>query len=225
MIIVEAIGLHKAYEKNSRDASVLRGVDLSLERGDCVALLGASGSGKSTLLNCLGLLDLPDSGEIRLLGKSTKTFSDNQRAAARLQNIGFVFQFHHLIPELNAEENVMLPASLLGKAKKARATELLDRVGLKDKRHRHPWQLSGGEQQRVALARALMNEAPLLLTDEVTGNLDRTRAEETLDLLLGVVRDTNTALLSVTHDEEMAARYKKQYRLKDGQIWDLTGKL
>jgi predicted ABC-type transport system involved in lysophospholipase L1 biosynthesis ATPase subunit len=147
----------------------------------------------------------------------------SDKAAFRLKNIGFVFQFHHLIPELTATENVALPASLLGlrsKTANERAASLLERVGLGVQAKRFPWQLSGGEQQRVAVARALINEPKLLLTDEATGNLDRPRAEEIMELLLAINREFGTTLVSVTHDEGLSMRYSRRYRLKDGVIWD-----
>lgn len=219
--VIEAVGIEKRYAGSSGEV-VLSGASLNLAAGECIALLGNSGSGKSTFLNCLGLLDRPDSGQLQILGQDALKMTERDRARYRLENIGFVFQFHHLIPELTVEENVALPATLLGKGRGTRAAELLESVGLADKRGRHPWQLSGGEQQRVALARALMNSPRILLTDEVTGNLDRKKAIEILELLLKMSQDLKMTLLSVTHDEELASRYKRQYRLKDGRIWDLT---
>lgn len=218
MTILEAKDIHKTYAGSDRQ-DVLSGLSFALNAGDCVALLGASGSGKSTLLNCLGLLDSIDGGEIEILGQNVSRLNAEQKANFRLHNLGFVFQFHHLIPELSALENLLLPASIAGKKSEPKARDLLARVGLVDKSHRFPWQLSGGEQQRVALARALINEPKILFTDEATGNLDRARSFEILELLLEINRQSGTTLLSVTHDEELAAKYHKQLRLKDGRIW------
>ncbi len=219
MEILRATNLCKTY-RGSQAQQVLSGVSLSIQSGDCVALLGASGSGKSTLLNCLGLLDDIDEGTLEVLGVDVRKLSPAEKARFRLENLGFVFQFHHLIPELSALENLLLPASIAGRKSKPRALELLERVGLKDKVSRFPWQLSGGEQQRIALARALINQPKILLTDEATGNLDRGRSLEILELLLEVNRQEGMAVLSVTHDEELAAKYQKRLRLKDGRIWD-----
>jgi len=198
---------------------VLQGANLELPSGACAALLGSSGSGKSTLLHCLALLDRADEGTLMYDGVDVSALKERDAARFRLENLGFVFQFHHLIPELTAIENVELPASLLGKVPAGRGAELLDWVGLGDKQKRFPWQLSGGEQQRVAVARALINRPKLLFTDEATGNLDRIRAGEILELLIKIQRDLGTTLLSVTHDGELAAKYALRYDLKDGQIW------
>ena len=219
--VLAAQDVFKTYAE-SGDEPVLKGATLAIAPKSLTALLGASGSGKSTFLHCLGLLDRPDQGRIFFQGEDITKLSDSDRARFRLKNLGFIFQFHHLIPELSAEENVALPSALLGQRNNSWARELLERVGLGDKNHRFPWQLSGGEQQRVALARALINRPRVLLTDEATGNLDAARASEMMDLLLGMNRDFGTTILSVTHDEGLAARFGRQYRLKDGQICDLT---
>lgn len=220
-IVLEAKSLVKRYEQS--EAPILRGASIALNQGESIALLGASGSGKSTFLHCLGLLDRPESGDILWEGQSLSGLKDQGRAQFRLKNLGFIFQFHHLIPELSALENIMLPQLILGANDQKWGLSLLESVGLKDKAKRFPWQLSGGEQQRVALARALINKPRVLLTDEATGNLDSARSEEMLDLLLTLSREQGTAILSVTHDESLARRYSKQYRLKDGQIWDSLG--
>ena len=221
-VILEAVNLVKRYEQS--EDSVLKEASLTLHEGESVALLGASGSGKSTFLHCLGLLDRPERGEILWKGKALPG-SDQERAEFRLKYIGFIFQFHHLIPELTAIENILLPQSLLGKSKRSWGEELLEKVGLAGKADRFPWQLSGGEQQRVALARALVNKPEVLLTDEAPGTLDAARSAEILDLLLDLSKSSGTAILSVTHDENLARRYERQYRLKEGRIWDsLSGK-
>jgi lipoprotein-releasing system ATP-binding protein len=216
--LIIARGLRKTYSQDTAPVEVLKGVDIELRAGDCVALLGASGSGKSTLLHCLGLLDTAEQGSLTIFDRDAKSLKSADKAALRLNSLGFVFQFHHLIPELSALENVLLPASLKGERKTERARELLDWVGLADKAARFPWQLSGGEQQRVAVVRALINEPKVLLTDEATGNLDRQRAHEILDLLLKAHKEMGMALLSVTHDEELAARYSRRLRLRDGLL-------
>lgn len=225
MSLLVARDLHKSYpatDAGGAKVPVLAGVGLELAPGDCVALLGASGSGKSTLLHCLGLLDRLESGTLEFEGRDLTRLSESERARFRLEKLGFVFQFHHLIPELSALENVLLPAALAGRSDEKWGRELLERVGLGGKEARFPWQLSGGEQQRVAVARALVNRPAILMTDEATGNLDRPRAMEVLDVFFQVHRELGTTLLSVTHDEELAVRYARRYRLKDGRLTDET---
>lgn len=216
--LLEARSLYKTYEQAGERVEVLRSIDLELQKGDFVALLGASGSGKSTLLHCLGLLDPWDSGEVFFEGQALGKLSESAQARFRLEKLGFVFQFHHLIPELSAEENVALPASILGVNRLPRARELLDWVGLSHKLTSFPWQLSGGEQQRVALARALINSPVLLLTDEVTGNLDWSRSKEILELLRRIHAELGTTILSVTHDEGLASSYDRRIRLSEGRL-------
>ena len=213
MIKVE--GLTKNYKTGVLE-HVLRGVDLEIDSGESVALLGPSGSGKSTLLNCLGLLDTPDKGKIFLHGQEVAHLKEKDRARIRLTELGFVFQFHHLIPELSALENVLLPASLLGQKPEERARYLMQRVGLEKKAHKSPSQLSGGEQQRVAIARALINGPRILFTDEATGNLDREKSLEILELLLEINREQKMTLVSVTHDSSLAMRYETKYSLENG---------
>jgi lipoprotein-releasing system ATP-binding protein len=222
--LLSAESLSKSYqEEGGVTQNVLSKLDFKLASGDCVALLGASGSGKSTLLHCLGQLDHWDSGEVFFEGQATSQLKSKERAQLRLKSLGFVFQFHHLIPELNVLENVLLPASLLGDEPVDRAEALLKRLGVLEKKQRFPWQLSGGESQRVALARALINRPRVLLTDEATGNLDAARSQDLVSLLIELNQSEGLTLLSVTHDEQLAKRYRKQYRLKDGQIWALNG--
>lgn len=217
VVAIRAQNLVKTYQSET-DEPVLKGVSCEIHQGDRVALLGASGSGKSTLLNCLGLLDRPDSGSLNILGIDPAKLDENERAAFRLRNMGFVFQFHHLIPELTAQENVEILMSLAGEQNAGWAEQLLEWVGLLDKRKKYPWQLSGGEQQRVAVARALVLKPKLLFTDEATGNLDRTKSFEVVELLFKANRDWGTTLVSVTHDVELAGQYPIQYHLKDGRI-------
>jgi len=216
--LVRARNIKKTYLQGDRRIEVLRGLNLDIAKGDCVALLGASGSGKSTLMHLIGALDQPDSGTLNVLDQELPGLKDSERAAFRLANIGFVFQFHHLIAELTALENVCLPAALRGRQAEKRAAELLDWMGLSQRIHSRPYQMSGGEQQRVALARALINDPKLLLTDEATGNLDRERAAEVLEVLFKANRDLGTTLISVTHDSELAGRYSRILRLNDGLI-------
>lgn len=213
MIKVE--NLYKSY-KTGVVESVLRGVNIKIEQGGSIALLGPSGSGKSTLLNCLGLLDDVDEGKIFFDDVEVSQLSEKEKAGIRLRNLGFVFQFHHLIPELSALENVLLPASLLGQRPEDRAKYLLQSVGLEGKWEKSPSQLSGGEQQRVAIARALINGPKILLTDEATGNLDRERSLEILELLLKFNREQKMTLISVTHDSTLATRYETTYCLTNG---------
>lgn len=216
-LAIVARELVKTYHSET-DEPVLKGVSCEVKQGERVALLGASGSGKSTLLNCLGLLDRPDSGSLELWGQDPSQLNEDERATFRLRHMGFVFQFHHLIPELSAQENVDILLSLAGQSAPGWAEELLDWVGLKDKRKKFPWQLSGGEQQRVAVARALALRPKLLFTDEATGNLDRARSQEVVELLFRANAEWGTTLVSVTHDVELAAQYPIQYHLKDGRI-------
>lgn len=215
--MIRVKSLIKSY-KSGIIENVLRGLDLEVQDGESVALLGASGSGKSTLLNLIGLLDTADSGQIFFEDREVSKLKERGRCKIRLRELGFVFQFHHLIPELTALENVLLPASLLGERPTKRAEALLERVGLETKMKKHPWQLSGGEQQRVALARALINGPRMLLTDEATGNLDRDRAKEVLDLLLDLNRENKMTLISVTHDSALATRYETTYALVSGTL-------
>lgn len=218
-MVLKAEGIHKSYIQGGERLHILKGLSLELEKNSFVALLGASGSGKSTLLHILGLLDAPSEGAVTLLGHSTQGMNEDQKAKLRLEHIGFVFQFHHLIPELSALENVTLPASMLGRKKgNFDAAELLDWMGLKDRQNSFPWQLSGGEQQRVALSRALINSPELLLTDEVTGNLDKGRSLEVFELLRRIHKEFGTAVLSVTHDEHLAGKYDQRWRLEDGLL-------
>jgi ABC-type lipoprotein export system ATPase subunit len=214
-----ARSLVKVYPFPS-EQKVLDGLDFTVDQGSSVALMGESGTGKSTLLNCLGLIDHWDKGQLEIDGQDLSSWSEEKKAAFRLNNISFVFQFHHLIPELDVMKNVLLSHYLKGKINEKKAHELLEKVGLSSKKHHYPWQLSGGEQQRVAIARALVSEPKILLTDEATGNLDPKRAQEILSLLLSLTQDLKVTLISVTHDPALAAQYNFQYRLKNGRLWD-----
>ena len=212
--VLSAAGLRKAYPSGDRHIDVLCGADLHVAAGESVSIRGESGSGKSTLLNLLSGLDAPDSGEILWEGVAPA-------AARRARFLGMVFQAFYLIPELDALENVLMAGRMLGRpdaARRTRARELLSRVGLAERSTHLPAQLSGGERQRVAVARALMNSPRLLLADEPTGNLDEHTGEAVIDLLLGLCRETGTALVLVTHNPAHAARTDRALRLHDGLL-------
>ncbi len=203
-------------------ATLVSDVDVSVSAGEFVAITGPSGSGKSSLLYLLGLLDRPTSGEIWLDDVSTTPLDDDARADLRLATLGFVFQFHFLLPEFSARENVMLPMRALGRLKApdqaARAEMLLDQLGLKDHAHKRPDQMSGGQRQRVAIARALANDPKVVLADEPTGNLDTRAGERVLEVLRGLVDAQRRAVVMVTHDLALAARADRQIRIVDGRI-------
>jgi lipoprotein-releasing system ATP-binding protein len=208
---------------------VLRGVDLSIKAGEKVALLGTSGAGKSTLLHLLGLLDAPTSGTIEYDGREVQSLPVGERARLRHQQVGFVFQFYHLIPELTALQNVllarMMDTSVLqywGKRKQAKASavEMLQHVGLGERLHHRPTELSGGERQRVAIARALIAEPKIVLADEPTGNLDSATAKDVVDLMFTIQQERQLAFLLVTHDEGLATRCDRIIRMKDGYVVD-----
>ncbi|MFO1051569.1 MAG: ABC transporter ATP-binding protein [Planctomycetota bacterium] len=225
--LLEARGLTKDYRIGSRAIPVLRGVDLALQLGEKVALVGSSGTGKSTLLHLLGLLDTPSSGSVWFEGSRVDDLSIDRRASLRHRRIGFVFQFYHLIPELSAYDNVrlgsMMDRGMLSwwrerKHFAARAGELIERVGLSARRTHRPAELSGGERQRIAIARALIAEPAVILADEPTGNLDPHTASGVLDLLFSIGRERGLALLLVTHDESVARRCDRVLRLSEGAI-------
>ena len=222
MLVLE--GITKTYNKGLPNAvEVLRGVDLSLAPGEAVALVAPSGAGKSTLLHIAGLLDTPDSGQITLCGQKMTGQSDRRRTLARRNEVGFIYQFHHLLPEFSALENIVLPQLSAGVAKlagEARARDLLDRVGVAHRADHRPAELSGGEQQRVAFCRAMANAPRLLLADEPTGNLDPATSDQVFDALMGLVRDTGLSALIATHNMELAARLDRTVRLDAGQIVD-----
>jgi lipoprotein-releasing system ATP-binding protein len=211
----------RTYGKGANALEVLRGVNFELLAGEMVALLGPSGSGKSTLLHAAGLLDPPTSGEVMIQGKNTEKLSDAARTKLRSETVGFVYQFHHLLPEFSAAENIILPQLLAGRTRSAaekRAVELLERVGLTARAAHRPAELSGGEAQRVAIARALANAPQLLLADEPTGNLDEATAENVFQMLLSAVRAENVAMLIVTHNQALAARMDRTVAMKEGKL-------
>jgi lipoprotein-releasing system ATP-binding protein len=219
--LLSAKGIHKTYLLGKRALEVLRGVDLQLNRGDFLALRGASGAGKSTLLYLLGGLDTPNEGTIRLAGRDLAALSRRELARLRNEEVGFIFQAYYLLPELDALENVCLPARMArtpAAQAEARGRELLERVGLRDRVEHKPYELSGGEQQRVAIARALINEPDLILADEPTGNLDSHTGEEIIDLLVDLRAEKRTTLVIATHDARVAARAPRVIELVDGQV-------
>ncbi len=219
--LLSARALTKTYTLGKRALEVLRGVDLTVTRGEFLALRGASGAGKSTLLHLIGGLDTPNAGEIRFAGQNLATFSESELTFFRNHRVGFVFQAYYLLPELNALENVCLPARMartpVGRAV-SRGRELLAWVGLQDRMDHKPYELSGGEQQRVAIARALINEPELLLADEPTGNLDSHTGGEIIELLKNLRAEKQTTLVIATHDANVAATAPKVVHLVDGQI-------
>ena len=213
--------IRRTFVQGERRLEVLRGVTLTLHPGEIVALVGQSGSGKSTLLHIAGLLERPDGGEVLVDGKRAGLANDRERTAMRRQFLGFVYQYHHLLPEFSAVENVILPQMLNGTPRNAarrRAEELLAMVQLKDRADHRPGRLSGGEQQRVAIARAVANAPRVLLADEPTGNLDAETAEAVFRQLLVLVRETGMAALIATHNPELAARMDRTLSLKDGVL-------
>jgi ABC-type lipoprotein export system ATPase subunit len=220
-VLLSASGLHKTYILGRRSLEVLRGVNLELRRGEFLALRGASGAGKSTLLHLLGGLDSPNQGEIRLAGRNLASLGRRDLARLRNKEVGFIFQAYYLLPELDALENVCLPARMARTSAaqaEARGRELLARVGLKDRLEHKPYELSGGEQQRVAIARALINEPNLVLADEPTGNLDSHTGEEIIELLCALRDERQTTLIMATHDARLAVRAPKVVELVDGMI-------
>ncbi len=218
---LELAGLTRAFEDAGGRLEVLKGVDLRVSGGEIIALVGPSGSGKSTLLHIAGLLERADGGTIHLAGHDASTANDAERTRLRREHLGFVYQFHHLLPEFSALENIVLPMMMAGTPRaeaEERAGELLDRVGLSARARHRPAQLSGGEQQRVAIARALANAPALLLADEPTGNLDPGTAEQVFRVLLEVVKGTGRAALIATHNPDLAARMDRTVTLSDGRL-------
>lgn len=219
--VLNLSNITRDYASGGGTLHVLSGANLSIDAGELVALVGPSGSGKSTLLHIAGLLDTPQAGAISIAGSDASTASDATRTRLRNQHIGFIYQFHHLLPELTAEENVTMPMRIAGAKTveaSARAQALLKRLGLAERAHHYPSQLSGGEQQRVAIARALANKPALILADEPTGNLDPATSNSVTELLLEMAREENVAALIATHNMALAKRLHRAVTLRDGII-------
>lgn len=219
--VVKLTRLTRTFEQGGERIEVLRGVDLEIRPGEIVALLGPSGSGKSTMLQAVGLLEGGFGGKIELSGIDATTLSSNGRTTLRRDHLGFVYQFHHLLPDFNALENVVLPQMVAGKTREEaglRAAELLDALGLGARKTHRPSQLSGGEQQRVAVARALANRPNLVLADEPTGNLDEKTADRVLAQFLELVRGEGSSALVATHNERLAAKMDRVFRLHEGLL-------
>jgi lipoprotein-releasing system ATP-binding protein len=219
--ILSCKGLRKTYHDGALSVEVLKGIDFDVRSGESVAVVGSSGSGKSTLLHCLGGLDKPTAGVVTLLGQAVFSAPAATRNRLRNEELGFVYQFHHLLPELTALENVAMPLLIGGmKAPEARrrAHEWLAAIGMQEREGHRPSQLSGGERQRIAIARALVNEPRCVLADEPTGNLDSTNADRIYDLMLQLTKERGTAFVVVTHDHELAARMDRQFELVDGVL-------
>ena len=220
--VLEARGIGMTFRNGDEQTEVLRGVDMTLDPGELAALTGASGSGKSTLLSIVGLLLRPTTGTLTIAGERVEALSDPQRDLFRNQRLGFIFQFHHLLPDFSATENVAFPAAApaggISPAMRLRARDLLGRVGLGDRMDFPATRLSGGQKQRVAIARALMNHPDLVLADEPTGSLDRVAAGQVLDLMAEMNREDGTTFLICTHDEQVAARCARRISLKDGRV-------
>jgi len=214
-------GIRRSFAQGKETLHVLNGAELSIRPGEIVALVGPSGAGKSTLLHIAGLLEHPDEGEIWLAGEPCGKLGDDRRTALRRSHLGFVYQYHHLLPEFSAVENVVLPQMIAGTARAVaakRALGLLERMGLATRAEHRPGQLSGGEQQRVAICRALANDPKVLLADEPTGNLDPHTAEGVFRELISLVRSSGVAALIATHNPELAARMDRVVRMQDGQL-------
>ncbi|ARD22792.1 MULTISPECIES: lipoprotein-releasing ABC transporter ATP-binding protein LolD [Shewanella] len=224
-VILQVSQVCKQFHDGETTTKVLSNVDLSVYKGEQLAIVGSSGSGKSTLLHIMGTLDIPTSGEVTLDGENLYTLSASRQAEIRNQDLGFIYQFHHLLPEFSAIENVAMPAFIQGRDKKQTLQEaqaLLERVGLGHRLQHIPAQLSGGERQRVAIARALINKPKLVLADEPTGNLDASSGDSVYELIRELAHQLGTAFVVVTHDYKLAAKMDRQLTMKDGVLQDMA---
>lgn len=222
-LVLKCENVGKSYDDGALSVNVLSGLNLEVAEGQSVSIIGSSGSGKSTLLHILGGLDKPSEGRITLMGSDLGALSQKELGQLRNRYLGFVYQFHHLLPEFSALENVMMPL-LIGKKTKAeaeaQAAAMLEKVGLKARMLHRPSELSGGERQRAAIARALVTRPKCLLADEPTGNLDRKNAQNVLDMMLDLKSELGTSLIVVTHDDELAARFERVMTMQDGRLHD-----
>ncbi len=219
--IIESIGLNKSYSMGKVEVEVLKNINVQIDEGEFVSIMGPSGSGKSTLLYLIGGLDKPTSGKIRIKGRELDGLNDEQESKLRRQEMGFIFQFYNLIPNLNVEENIMLPILLDGKKLKdyrKELDEILETVGLTDRRHHTPRELSGGQQQRVAIARALINQPDIILADEPIGNLDTKTGTEIMELLAKINREKGKTIIQVTHSKEAAEYGRRIIHVRDGKV-------
>ncbi|MCH8556524.1 MAG: ABC transporter ATP-binding protein [Balneolia bacterium] len=226
-MIIQASGITKEYyeKETGEPLRVLRGIDLSIEEDSLISIVGSSGSGKSTLLHIIGGLDRPTAGDVLYRGTNLNSLNAEELAKFRNKNLGFVFQFHHLLPEFSALENVFMPAMIAGRPQQQiekEAKDLLERFGLGQRASHRPSELSGGEQQRVAVARALINKPDILLADEPTGNLDEANTTSLLNLLFGLKKELGITIVMVTHDKQIAAQCDKNYQIEQGLISELT---
>ncbi|MCG9739197.1 lipoprotein-releasing ABC transporter ATP-binding protein LolD [Shewanella insulae] len=226
-LLLQVSNVSKRYHEGSIDTQVLSGVNLSIAKGEQVAIIGSSGSGKSTLLHIMGTLDKPSSGQVMFDGEDLYQLSPSRQAAIRNQELGFIYQFHHLLPEFTALENVAMPGLIQKRPRQEveqEAKELLSRVGLSHRLHHTPAEMSGGERQRTAIARALINRPKLVLADEPTGNLDAASGDTVYELIRELGSQLGTAFVVVTHDPKLAARMDRQLKMQDGQLsaWEMA---